>query len=146
MSVPAQYASIASQALQCVGYHVNEAYVQSSKPVTTIDVQLRSSTARGPTPSTTKCSYNLYLDIDPNVLCPNETKLIQTGISMEMPQNHQLLLHQKLQDYLPLLTIYQDTDPLLDYHCEYKEKGKKSKDTDDNKVTDYKNDFKLTQL
>ena len=107
MSVPAQYAPIAVQALQRVGYHVNEEYVKDSIPITSINVQLHHSTARSPTPSASNCSYTVHLDIDSIVLCPHETKLIQTGISMETPRDHQLMLHQKLQDYLPHLTIYQ---------------------------------------
>ena len=83
MSVPSEFAPIAAQALQRVGYHVDEEYA-SMHPTGPISFHLQSLTATKPTSSADGKFIHLPLDIDPMVIRSGETKLVQTGISVDI--------------------------------------------------------------
>ena len=98
-SVPTQFAPLAAQALQRVGYYVDE----DDKPpvVSPIDVHLHSLTAKPIHLSTNGLYYDVPLDISPLVVLPGQTKLLQTGNSIntngcgnwEIKQRHHHHLH-----------------------------------------------------
>ena len=83
MSVPAQAAPLAAQALQQVGYFLEEDIPVTTKPPQPLTCQLHSDTATKSVLSTSKTFYHLPLDIDPMVIPLRVTKMIQTGVSID---------------------------------------------------------------
>ena len=80
-SVPANFAPIAAQALQRVGYHAVED--DGATPfITQVIIHQQSRNAKVPSQSKDKQFYHLPLDIDSLIVPPRATKLIQTGIAM----------------------------------------------------------------
>ena len=86
-SVPAEFAPIAAQALQRVGYHITED-PQSTPFATTVAFYKQSVTAKTPTCSKDHQFFHLPLDIQPMVIPAGATKLVQTGISIEAEKLH----------------------------------------------------------
>ena len=107
MSVPAQHAPLAAQALQRVGYAVEEKQVNDS--LQHLNVQLLTKTARTLQPSNTSGEFIVPLDISPTVIKPTETKLISTGIAIDIPEGHNFTLKQQTLDYQPNISVYEGT-------------------------------------
>ena len=78
MSVPAQHAPLAAQALQRVGYLQKEKPTSDAKPKVKVQLLL-TSTARPLQPSNKNGQFDLHLDIDPTLIPPSQTKLLSTG-------------------------------------------------------------------
>lgn len=106
MSVPAQAAPLAAQALQRVGYYVKE--TEESQPLPSnpkINVHLHSSTARHPR-QYKNGSVILQMDNDvPIIIRPKSTSLIQTGLSMSSSTHDYFELKPILSSLHPHLHI-----------------------------------------
>ena len=105
MTVPAQHAPLAAQALQRVGYHVHESDTSIDDDAT-LTVHLHSATAKPIQPSIKTNMYLLHLDINSTVLKPSETKLLPTGNSFTIPPGYNLSLNPIVSEDIPHLQLY----------------------------------------
>ena len=91
MTVPARYAPLAAQALQRLGYHANESWVQdihneANTPNEKLRVKKMTDTAKLPTRGTEESvGYDVYLDEAQVTIQPGEIQLLPTGISATPP-------------------------------------------------------------
>ena len=115
-TVPAQYAPMAAQALQRLGYNVNEIKEDIAHQNMHFTIKLHSKTAKAPHPMQHANQYTIPLDIAPTVLKPNQTKLLPTGFSITTSSAVQLDIKQKLNEYNPHLIVYQGTVDTSNHH------------------------------
>ena len=95
MTVPAGHAPLAAQALQRLGYYVNESWIdeeKSKQAKTEADESLRvvklTDTAKLPTRGTDESiGYDVYLDETEVTIEPGQIQLLPTGISVKPPPN-----------------------------------------------------------
>ena len=91
MTVPAQYAPLTAQALQHLGYHANESWVQDfnnedNQPNEKPCVKKMTETAKIPTGgSEESVGYEVYLDQPQVTIQPRQIQLLPTGISATPP-------------------------------------------------------------
>ena len=104
-TVPAQFAPIAAQALQRVGYSVRENLDKEENPI--IEIQPLTPTAKTLVPSTKSNEYKITLDIEPTLLKPDETKLLSTGLAIQLPNHHTTTIKQQFVDYQSNLTVFE---------------------------------------
>ena len=102
MSIPQQMAPLAAQALQRVGYHLQENMPTPYVPKGPVCFERLSSTAKSPTSLSHKQCYDLYCDVDPMIIPPGQTKLIQTGISLNAGETVLGEIKQNLNCHLSL--------------------------------------------
>ena len=72
-------------------------------------MQLLTKTARTLQPSNTSGEFIVPLDISPTMIKPAQTKLISTGIALDIPEGHNFTLKQQSLDYQPNISIYEGT-------------------------------------
>ena len=105
-SVPAEFAPIAAQTLQRVGYHPTKDS-ETTPFATTVAFHLKSPTATPPTCSKDHQFYHLPLDVSPMVVPAGATKIIQTGVSVEADKVAYGEIKQLINTTLPTLKILQ---------------------------------------
>ena len=93
MTVPAGRAPLAAQALQHIGYHLHESWVQqethddNAPNAEKLQVNKIKPTAKLPTQGTPdSVRYDLYLDLPESIIPPGEIGLLPTGISARPPK------------------------------------------------------------
>ena len=95
MTVPAGHAPLAAQALQRLGYYVNESWVYNEKvqqgkaeATKSLQVVRLTDTAKLPTQGTDESiSYDVYLNEAEFKIEPGQIQLLPTGISVKPPPN-----------------------------------------------------------
>ena len=89
MTVPVQYAPLAAQALQRLGYHANESWVQdinNEENQSNEKLCVKKMTAKIPTRATEESvGYDVYLDQPQVTIQPRQIQLLPTQISATLP-------------------------------------------------------------
>ena len=107
MSVDPKFAPILAQALQRVGYHVTEDYLQTTPNIGPVQIILQSSTAKQPKLTQNMKGFYLPMDVDSCTIEPGATKLIQTGLSIGTLGAEFGEIKQVLNKDLPHLQLFQ---------------------------------------